>query len=276
MKSLTKVALVGCALAASAGAYADVAVPSEGVGQAVLFVKNETTGVVYARGISLTANQVATQASLQGDTYTGSGATPDTSLSFSLSSPIGPDSNLTAFLGAGGSYSWGLMLGDSSGGLAVGDKRLISTSTSAITTPSNSAINTSLSQFNTFVGTLNSVLPDGSDNSSVASGGLWDQAGAGPQAEGADVWFSPGLGVNNKVTLGDTAGFYLLTTSGGTTSAAGRQYLLGQLRLTANGTLESVGGTGPEVPLPPAVWLLGSALAGFAGLRRRLDGTASA
>jgi hypothetical protein len=276
MKSLTKVALVGAALAASAGAYADVAVPSGGVGQAVLFVKNETTGVVYARGISLSADQVATQSSIVGDTYTGSGATPDTSLSFSLASPIAADSNLTSFLGAGGSFSWGLMLGDSLGGLAVGDKRLISTSVNGITTPQNSAINTSLAQFNTFVGTLNNVLPDGSDNSSVSSGGLWDQAGAGVQAEGADIWFSAGLGVNNKVGLGDTAGFYMLTTSGGTTSAAGRQYLLGQLRLTANGTLESIGGTTPEVPLPPAVWLLGSALAGFAGLRRRLDGTAAA
>jgi hypothetical protein len=276
MKSLTKIALVSAALAASGGAYADVALPSAGVGQAVLFVKNETTGVVYARGISLTAEQVAAQGAITSDTYTGSGATPDTSLSFALPSSIGPDSNLTAFLGAGGTFSWGLMLGDSSGGLAVGDKRLISTSVNGITTPSNSAINTSLTQFNTFVGTLNAVLPDGSDNSSVSSGGLWDQAGAGPQAEGADIWFSAGLGVNNKVGLGDAAGFYLLTTSGGTTSAAGRQYLLGQLRLTANGTLESVSGSTPEVPLPPAVWLLGSALAGFAGLRRRLDGTAPA
>jgi hypothetical protein len=274
MKSLTKVALVGAALAASGGAYADVAAPSLGVGQAVLFVKNEVTGAVYARGLDLNADQVATQSAIVADAYTGAGSTPDTSLSFSLPSSVGPDANLTAFLGAGGTFTWAVMLGDSQGAIAVGDKRAYTTSAGTIATPSNLTLNSGLANFNTFIGSLNAALPDSGQNS-VTSGGLWDQTGSG-LGEGADIWFNAAMGVNDKVNLGDTAGFYLLSTAGGATSAASRQYLLGQLRLTANGTLESVGGATPEVPLPPAVWLLGSALAGFAGLRRRLDGTAPA
>jgi hypothetical protein len=272
MKSLTKLALVGAALAASAGAYADVATPSTGTGQAVLFVKNETTGVVYARGLDLFANDIASQSAIVGDTYTGSGTTPDTSLSFSLPASIGPDANLSGFLNATDSFSWTVMIADSLGGLAVGDKRVFSTSSQTINTPQNSSTNTMAASFNTFIGSLNAALPDSGPNS-VASGGLWDQTGAGTLAENADTWF--GQGINNKNTLGTASNFYLLTTAGGSTGTAARQYLLGQLRLTANGTLESVGGTTTEVPLPPAVWLLGSALAGFAGLRRRLDGTAS-
>jgi len=273
MKSLSKVALVVAALAASAGAYADIAKPSVGTGQAVLFVKNETTGVVYARGLDLFADQIATQSAVQADSYTGVGTTPDTSLSFALSAPIAPDANLAGFLNGTDSFSWTVMIADSLGGLAVGDKRVYTTTSQTINTPQNSSVNTMAASFNTFSDSLNAALPDSGPNS-VPTGGLWDQTGASTLAENADTWF--GQGINNKNTLGTATSFYLLTTNGGTIGTFSRQYLLGQLRLTANGTLESVGGTGPEVPLPPAVWLLGSALAGFAGLRRRLDGTAAA
>src|SRR5262249_7795806 len=96
MRSFIKYALVGTALAASGGAYADVTLPAGGNGQAILFVKNETTGAVYARGLNLFMDNVAPSASqIVGDTYTGGTSLASADTSFNVSNTtINADGNL--------------------------------------------------------------------------------------------------------------------------------------------------------------------------------------
>lgn len=277
MRSFIKYALVGTALAASAGAYADATLPSTGNGQAVLFVKNDTTGAVYARAFVLTMDNIATQAAIVGDTYTGDGTTAgaDTSLSFSLASPLNADANLTGFLNGTDSFSWTVLVGDSLSatgqGVKVGERRFAFANSTGGAAPNNSQINASYGNLNSWLTTLNSTLGGaaGTDSSTPANG-VWGSVA------GSQNW--AGAGPSTINALGDTAGFFLVTSSGvnaGDTSLTTRLYKLGDLQLTAAGVLQSVGGGTPEVPLPPALWLLGSALAGFAGMRRNREGVAT-
>jgi hypothetical protein len=81
--------------------------------------------------------------------------------------------------------------------------------------------------------------------------------------------------------LNSTLGFYYvaLNFSGDDSGNSSRvQKLLGQWQLAASGTLSYVGEVvgGPQVPVPAAVWLLGSALVGMAGIRRRKSEAAAA
>ena len=64
--------------------------------------------------------------------------------------------------------------------------------------------------------------------------------------------------------LGTDVNLYAIT--GNTVkAAAGQLYTAGLVTMTATGTLEEVG----PVPLPAAVWLLGSGLLGLVGVGRR-------
>jgi hypothetical protein len=277
MKSYIKYALVGAALAASGGAYADAVLPNTGNGQAVLFVKNNTTSTVYARAFNLFADNIVTQSQITADTYTGGIplSSADTSFSFSFG-PLNPDANLTSFLNGTDSFSYTVLVGDSLSatgqGLKVGERRFFFANELGGNAPSNSQVNSSYTQLNSWLGTLNSALSGaaGSD-SSVSSGGVWGTTG------GSQDW--AGAGPSTVVTLGDTAGFYLVTSNGtaaNDTGSTARIYNLGNVTLSAAGVLTFAALTGgPEVPLPPAIWLLGSALAGFAGIRRRRENAAA-
>lgn len=276
MRSFIKYALVGTALAASAGAYADATLPSTGNGQAVLFVKNDTTGAVYARAFTLTMNDIATQAAIVGDTYTGgpSLAAADTSLSFNLASPLNPDANLTGFLNGTDSFSWTVLVGDSlsgaSQGLLPGERRFAFANSTGGSAPFNSQINTQYGNLNSWLTTLNGTLGGAAGtDSSTAINGVWGTV------SGSQNW--AGAGPSTVNALGTTAGFFLVTSNGTSATDASsttRVYRLGDLQLTTAGVLQSIGGSTPEVPLPPALWLLGSALAGFAGMRRNREGVA--
>lgn len=268
MKMITKVALAGLALAASS-AHADVALPSTGNGELVLFVKDTVSGAVYARGLGITMDNILSASAISGGSYTG----PVQAFAYSIPT-ITADNNWNAFVAANtGSKVWAIMGGDNQGGITVGTGVRYATTSQLATAPAPTNINltSGFGNLNTFLVALNGQLPDTGENS-VFPNGLWDQAAGGSLADSADQWFATsGTGsVNNAVTgLGTTAKFYVVTASGGTTSAAARVYQAVDLRLNANGTLEAVGGGGPEVPLPPALWLLGSALVGMAGVARR-------
>lgn len=269
MKTLTKLALVGVALAASA-AQADVFLPSTGNGELTLFVKDTVSGAVYARGLGIRMDDVLSASAISGGSFTG----PVQSFGYSLPT-IGPDANMTSFLAANtGAKVWAIMGGDNQGGIGTGTgNRYVTTTALSAPTPAltNTNLNSVWSQLNSFQTSLNAVLPDSGDNS-VYPNGLWDQAAGGPLAADADLWFasSGSASVNNGVSGLGTAGKFFVAATQSTTGVGGaaRLYQGVDVRLTANGTLESVGG-GPEIPLPPALWLLGSALVGLTGVARR-------
>jgi hypothetical protein len=273
LKSVVAIALASAAALSAFSASADVAVPTSGNGELTLFVRDEVTGSVYARGLDLTLDSFATQATT-GGAYTG-----PVSTGYSLPT-ITHDDNMTAFLGttAGHAVTWAIMAGDSVGTTLASNPRRIAFTTGAdivaTGTPANNQlipINTSLTSFFTSV---NANLPDqgGSSVFGLAdAGGLFGNAGT--TGETAPTLFGNGIVVT--AALGAEQFFYMVTSSStgatGTSNPAqtGRVFQALNLQLDSNGDLHSVGGSTAPVPLPAAVWLLGSGLVGLAGIRRR-------
>ncbi|HVY81222.1 MAG TPA: hypothetical protein VG994_09600 [Steroidobacteraceae bacterium] len=273
MRSIYKLAMVGAALVASS-AYADVLLPNSGNGELTLFVRNNTTGAVYARGLVLTVDDILTQAEIQAGAYTG----PVQSMGYSLPAPIGPDANLTGFLAAGNDFSWTVMAGDSTStpvntAGALGGRRYVVTTQQDLAEfqgqiPNNSNLNSLYGNLQTMLVDLNGALPDGSGTSTPVDG-LWGNPGTPYDAD--QDWFGAGLPDANP--LGAAAHLYLFSSVTGVNASLARVYEGLNLRLTSTGTLESVGV--PSVPLPPALWLLGSALVGVTGVARRRNAGAS-
>ena len=113
MKTYVKLGLIGLALAAST-AHADVALPGTGNGELTLFVRNDTTGAVYARGLQINLDAVLSQSTINGP-FTGDTATGAVqSINYALST-IGPDTNLQGFLNGSDSFTWTIMAGDTVG-----------------------------------------------------------------------------------------------------------------------------------------------------------------
>ena len=273
MRSILKYAMVGAALVASS-AYADVLLPATGNGELTLFVRNNTTGAVYARGLQVTVNDVLTQAAIQTGAY--SGPVDTTANTFKLpTAGIGADANLTSFLGAGSDFSWTVMAGDSTSTAAstpgnTGGRRYLVTTQLDIANnvgaiPTNVNLQSLYGNLQGTLSDLNANLPDAA-GSSTKTDGLWGTPGSPYDAD--QDWF--GAGLSDANALGSAAHFYLFSSVQGTNATAARAYQGFDLKLSSTGTLESVSAvTPPPVPLPPALWLLGSAIVGFTSVARR-------
>jgi hypothetical protein len=237
-------------------ASADVLLPNTGNGELVLFVRNETTGAVYARGLQLRIDQVLTQATIQGTPYTGV-----TTINYVLPT-IAPDANLTSFLSGSAPFTWTIMAGDNTQAIAVGDKRYLTTIPASLDSAPITNVNlaSSYNNLNQMLITLNGILPDAS-GSSITAEGQWRQDGTVPGVGGGD-WF--GVGPNNVNELGSAANFYMFTTA---SPSQPRVFQFADVSLLADGTLQ--GAITAPVPLPAAAWLLGTGLIGLAGIGRR-------
>ena len=262
LKKLVAIAIAGASGFGAMGASADVINSDSGNGELTLFVRNETTGAVYARGLQIQIDSILSQAEIQSGTYTPGAANER---SYVLPT-IAADANLTSFLGAaGGSFTWTVMAGDNTGGVAVvGGKRYVTTSPVDLTNGTSVTTGNLSSSYNnylTMINQLNAFLPD-TAGSSIVTEGQWRQTGATPGSE-AGTWY--GVGPSNVNDLGTAANLYLLAASGG--GGAARVYQFADLVLSADGTLG--GGPIAPVPLPAAFWLLGTGLAGLAGVSRR-------
>lgn len=280
MKSLVKIAVAGALLASGTAAYADVAVPQSGNGELVLFVRDAVdASKVYARGLGIFVNDLLTESQITSDptkpdpTNPNQFADTDT-LTYTLPAPILKDANLNTFLSGGSTYVWGIMAGDNQGtNNAEGTRRYVTTSTVDFTTTVSSLPNSTVGNAGSYgnlqgmLQVLNGALPD-EQGSSIASGGLWGQAGTSYTA--APLWFGT-AGPSNQIDLGQAAHLYLITQGSNNPSQLARVYKGIDITLGLDGTLSSAsaGPGGPEVPLPAAVWLLGSALVGFSGISRR-------
>jgi len=111
---------------------------------------------------------------------------------------------------------------------------------------------------------LNANLPDAA-GSSTKTDGLWGTPGSPYDAD--QDWF--GAGLSDANALGSAAHFYLFSSVQGTNATSARAYQGFDLKLSSTGKLESVSATPPPVPLPPALWLLGSAIVGVTSVARR-------
>jgi hypothetical protein len=214
---------------------------------------------------------------------------PSGSLSFA------PDATFTALFGTGATLSgntnmlWNVAAGDSNNGAGIGDAgtqfRLAATTTVAGLPYSVSQQNVSsatsklqgyISQLNGNTGGCVFGSNTGSCGSSSASD-AWNvnnpTATWGAAAGLAGV-FSTAAGIGQSL-------FFLLTASSGTspTTQTGKTWYLNTSAANETWTLQSDGtlvwSGSPavsSVPVPAAVWLLGSGLMGLIGVARRRDG----
>lgn len=273
MKTFLKLSIASALALGAATANAAVSLPNTGTSDLVLFVHDATTGESYARDLGLT---VASQFS---GPYLPAGSntsTPSTTLSANFT--IGPDANMNTFLAAvkpGDVVQYAVMAAttpatqSAAANAPVGAANYITTNGTgdALTnitnkTPGNLALwgsgfQNDLAKLNANLGANNSVV-----GTSPATAGIYDANAVGANLNN---WYSNGP-VNGVVGLGTSALLYGVTGNGSTLRPV-QTYQLATVTLSANGTL-STGSTAP-VPLPAAVWLLGSGLLGLAGVGRR-------
>jgi hypothetical protein len=271
MKTFAKLGLVGLALAASS-AHADVFLPSTGDGELTLFVRNDVTGEVYARGLQVRIDSVLSQAQIDAG-YTGDAELGLVQqIGYALGS-VGPDANLSGFLATAGTFTWTIMAGDNSGlnSATPNARRYLTTTTTTWddTNPNivtNGNLASTWNQLQQTLVTLNGVLggAEGSGDSTAANG-QWRQVGMTP---GAIMGNWAGAGPNTATDLGTAAHLYVLTSGGGATSTLVRTYQGLDVILNADGTLSAVV-VAPPVPLPAAAWMLLSGLVTLAGVGRR-------
>jgi hypothetical protein len=286
MRSLVKLAVAGALLASTSAAFADATAPGTGNGELVLFVRdlaNESR--VYARGLGITMDDLLTQAAITGDPTKPANNTPgfaDTdTLTYTLPSSITADANLSTFLAGRTNFVWSIIGGDTTGGAnAEGARRYVTTSQVDFGTQQSTITNAdivaggSYDNLNGMWVALNGTLDNTAGASTHADAanpsgwqdGWWGEAGTSYTA--ATNWFGV-AGPNNNNALGSAAHLYVVAGSGGGGSMYARIYKGIDITLSSTGTLSSASVTPPQVPLPAAVWLLGSALVGFAGISRR-------
>lgn len=257
LKKVVAIAIAGASGLGAMTASADVVNSDTGNGELTLFVRNDVTGAVYARGLEIQLDGILTTEAIQSGGYDFGVANQR---SFVLPT-IGPDANLSSFLGQAGTFSWTLMAGDMTGTAAtVGARRYMTTTPQDLTngtTVTGGNLNSLFGgNYLTMIQQLNTWLPDAS-GSSTQSNGQWRQSDAVPGVAGGD-WF--GASLNTVNDLGSAANFYMLANNAG--GGQVRVYQFADVTLNADGSLTAV-------PLPAAFWLLGTGLAGLAGVSRR-------
>ncbi len=281
MKSFIKYALASVALAAASGAYADTQLPSTGNGELALFVRDLSNPTrSFEIGLGVTLDSLLTQDSITNTPGTAATLRNGQPISVNVALPSFSSSDLASFMSQSSAlgYEYAILAGDNVGSNTVSDAwRFIATneqqySASALSSVTSTQINNTSGMGNivdAFFAENNDLLPDASGSFITNSTfGI-----AGTNGATANTFFS--AGVDDTAAVGTATNLYMFTSSGSSTSKA-RVYQFADVTLDINGNLTSASVGGPQVPLPAAVWLLGSALVGFGTVRRRRNAEAVA
>lgn len=268
MKNLIRFGVAGALMAGYMTAQAQP-LPSSGSSDLWLFVSNASNSTTFAEDTGMSINSIV------GSTFT-SNSVLSTAIkaNFSLNASTALQAYLTA--NAGQSLQWAVeamqfpgTVNHQAAGKIIG----------ITDNPASQAGNTSNMQYgnlqtwgNGFQGDVSYMAPtQGTPGNGAtyawsggsSSGQVWEPGVTGSKAGSTDLY---GQGPDTAGTLlGQTVNLYALTGNGGTGQL--QSYLMGtNLTLSSTGTL-SVSPT--AVPLPAAVWLLGSGLLGLIGVGRR-------
>lgn len=268
---------VGGAVAAAGAQAATVTMtsPTAGTGSQLIFWVNDTSnGTTFADVLTQTVGSMFTPpgngAAGTVNTYTGS-------TSFNLG--IGADSNLVTFINnattADQTLQWGITAG-SSFGTGAGSNIMIATGTGA-SADSDSYSIAKASLPNAIgaaglagdVGNLVLSTTDGSGFNATLNGII----GTPASKSGTNVTYYGYFTDQTGLALSQSATLYAITNQTGSGYPNGVSFNLGTAALTGSGSTLALSFTanGSPVPVPAAVWLLGSGLLGLAGVARRRD-----
>jgi len=269
MNTIVKVGIASALAMGYASAHASITIPGSTGSQSDVMLFAEVVSGSTVLG------------SYAGDTGVATGTTLTSSnLKISNSSDSNLQSLLTLGASAGNTVEWAVLGGQFSieGAVTPGDYYLTTLTSGASSLQFTKGGNYS-DWSTTLTGALQTVQANavsGANSvfaSTVAKGGVWDGTlGLSPTGNLSNWNLN---GADNAVvglTAGTGATLYGVT-SGGTTDVS-TPVALGTLSLTASGLSYTPAGTGTSpVPLPAAVWLLGSGLLGLAGVGRRKAST---
>jgi hypothetical protein len=279
MKTITKLLLAGTALAAGSAANAQ---PITNLNDLVLFVTDTANGAQFIQDLGDTVDSLGvTQASVAADAALG-GAN-DFAFDYSgavgggLSNPVGTngvDAALASFLtaNAGGTFKYGIIGAApvGAGGVTVsGGVRVVGSFTgNAVGGTGN-------------IGGLYGNEPSSSNVGTIQTtiNGFFQSVNLGtntPYASTSGNGFNAAsfVGYGNSAALGTSVTLYELASFNDTTSGdedANFYASSAAITVSTAGVISglSSGSSPPPVPLPAAVWLLGSGMLGLFGIGRR-------
>lgn len=262
MNKLISVSAAGALTLGAVAAHASIALPGSGSSDAILFAE-----VVNAAGTAAVAS------------YAGDTGISINSIIAGLSGSttvLGSDANLAKLFaadGTGDTIEFAVLGGQYTGSTSTvnlekaGVAQFLTTTTNNSTAAISGATTTSLSHMaglNTDIGTINTNSGGASSvyGTNPVTSGVWDFT----NTSGTAYW--DGAGISNGNLVGTTANLYYMT-GGGTIASKTTNVLELTVSLSASGLTLTGSSAPPPVPLPPAVWLLGSGLLGLAGVARR-------
>jgi hypothetical protein len=282
----TKTAIAAGVLASAAlgtgVAQAAAVQPASGDGDLILFIQDTVTHVTYARDTGIDINSLFSSASAISNAPAQGTLALITGLA---TQTVAADANLAAFLATAGSdpLQWAVEAGGwtattGAGRKPIGAARYLTTSSAPanITAVGQTNASGGMVAFNGDVTNLNSFGNLGATNSTneiLANGpigdGIWGTANGNINSQS---WYGANIPTSgNPVNTTALTLFGITGNGSGTGGGSGfaLAYNIGSVSLDAAGDLTFTGNPASAVPLPAAIWLLGSGLLGLAGVGRR-------